>query len=53
VRSDDLVQLKKDKIKLLLNVLTVDNYQGILREFIVRNFFREVEWFDNWLCRTM
>jgi len=34
-RSDDLTQVKKDKIKLLLNVLTVDNYQGILREFIV------------------
>ncbi|KAF8802473.1 hypothetical protein BYT27DRAFT_7112247 [Phlegmacium glaucopus] len=34
VRSDDILQVKKDKIKLLLNVLTVDNYQGILREFI-------------------
>ena len=35
VRSDDFPQLKKDKIKLLLNVLTVDNYQTVLREFIV------------------
>ncbi|KIK10203.1 hypothetical protein K443DRAFT_126976 [Laccaria amethystina LaAM-08-1] len=34
VRSDDFPQLKKDKIKLLLNVLSVDNYQTVLREFI-------------------
>ena len=44
VRSDDLPQVKKDKIKLLLNVLTVDNYQGISREFIVR-LVREKERF--------
>ena len=42
VRSDDLPQVKKDKIKLLLNVLTIDNYQGILREFIVE-FLCEIE----------
>jgi hypothetical protein len=34
--------VKKDKIKLLLNVLTADNYQGILREFIV-GFLRETD----------
>ncbi|KAF8150686.1 adaptin N terminal region-domain-containing protein [Crassisporium funariophilum] len=34
VRSDDLIQVKKDKINLLLNVLTVDNYAAIMREFM-------------------
>ena len=35
VRSDDLTQVKKDKIRLLLNVLNTDNYAAIMREFIV------------------
>lgn len=35
VRTDDLTQVKKDKIRLLLHVLTVDNWNAILREFIV------------------
>lgn len=35
IRSDDLTPVKKDKIRLLLSVLTVDNYAAILRELIV------------------
>jgi len=38
VRSDDLTQVKKDKIRLLLNVLNTDNYAAIMREFIVSLF---------------
>ncbi|KDR78991.1 hypothetical protein GALMADRAFT_224240 [Galerina marginata CBS 339.88] len=34
VRSDDFTQVKKDKIRSLLQVLTTDNYTAILREFI-------------------
>ncbi|KAL0954776.1 hypothetical protein HGRIS_003726 [Hohenbuehelia grisea] len=34
LRSDDLCQVKLDKIKILLCILNVDNYQPILREFI-------------------
>ncbi|KAF8954115.1 adaptin N terminal region-domain-containing protein [Flammula alnicola] len=34
VRTDDLTQVKKDKIRLLLRVLTPDNWAAILREFI-------------------
>ncbi|KAF8169768.1 adaptin N terminal region-domain-containing protein [Pholiota molesta] len=34
VRTDDLTQVKKDKIRLLLHVLTVDNWNAIMREFI-------------------
>ncbi|KAF9472124.1 hypothetical protein BDN70DRAFT_887352 [Pholiota conissans] len=34
VRTDDLAQVKNDKIRLLLRVLTVDNWNAILREFI-------------------
>ncbi|KAF9522067.1 adaptin N terminal region-domain-containing protein [Crepidotus variabilis] len=34
VRSDDFTQVKKDKIRLLLNVLNIDNYAAIMREFI-------------------
>ncbi|KAF8905058.1 adaptin N terminal region-domain-containing protein [Gymnopilus junonius] len=34
LRSDDLTIVKKDKIHLLLQVLTEDNYPAILREFI-------------------
>ncbi|CAA7267058.1 unnamed protein product [Cyclocybe aegerita] len=33
-RSDDLTQVKKDKIRLMLNVLTIDNYSAIMRELI-------------------
>ncbi|KAF9565363.1 hypothetical protein CPC08DRAFT_784525 [Agrocybe pediades] len=33
-RSDDLVPVKKDKIKLLLKVVTMDSWAGILREFV-------------------
>ncbi|KAG6828949.1 hypothetical protein H0H87_000222 [Tephrocybe sp. NHM501043] len=35
VRTDDLLQVKQDKIKLLLNIINVDNYPTILRELIV------------------
>lgn len=38
VRSDDLTTVKKAKIQLLLSVLTVDNWNPILREFIVSAF---------------
>ncbi|KAG5646111.1 hypothetical protein DXG03_004350 [Asterophora parasitica] len=34
LRTDDLRQVKQDKIKLLLNIINVDNYSAILREFI-------------------
>ncbi|TFK40175.1 adaptin N terminal region-domain-containing protein [Crucibulum laeve] len=34
VRTDDMRQVKKDKIRLLLNVLNIDNYSAILRELI-------------------
>ncbi|KIM40525.1 hypothetical protein M413DRAFT_72858 [Hebeloma cylindrosporum] len=33
-RADDLTQVKKDKIRLLLRVLTSDSYAAILRELI-------------------
>jgi AP-3 complex subunit beta len=35
VCTDDIQQVKRDKVRLLLNILTIDNYQAILREFIV------------------
>ncbi|KAG6900585.1 hypothetical protein C0993_008303 [Termitomyces sp. T159_Od127] len=35
VRSDDLLQVKREKIKLLLTILTVDNHPTILRELVV------------------
>ncbi|KIM84396.1 hypothetical protein PILCRDRAFT_818757 [Piloderma croceum F 1598] len=34
VRTDDIRQVKQDKISLLLNLITSDNLQAILREFI-------------------
>ncbi|KAI0806028.1 adaptin N terminal region-domain-containing protein [Irpex lacteus] len=34
VRSDDTSQVKKDKMRLLHTVITPDNYQALLREFI-------------------
>ncbi|KAF8240686.1 hypothetical protein L208DRAFT_1231334 [Tricholoma matsutake] len=34
VRTDDLRQVKQDKIKLLLNIITIDTYPAILRELI-------------------
>ncbi|KII84456.1 hypothetical protein PLICRDRAFT_168063 [Plicaturopsis crispa FD-325 SS-3] len=34
VLSDDLRQTKQDKIRILLKVMTLDNHQAILREFI-------------------
>lgn len=37
VRIDDLRQVKLDKISILLNIMTPDNLQPILREFIVRS----------------
>lgn len=36
VRCDDLSAVKKDKIQLMLNVVNVENWAAILREFIVR-----------------
>ncbi|KAG6901132.1 hypothetical protein C0995_016713 [Termitomyces sp. Mi166 len=35
VRTDDLRQVKQEKIKLLLTILTADNYSVILRELVV------------------
>ncbi|KAH7928278.1 hypothetical protein BV22DRAFT_1030929 [Leucogyrophana mollusca] len=34
VRTDDAPQVKQDKIRLLINILTLDNYQAVLREFV-------------------
>ncbi|TFK82840.1 hypothetical protein K466DRAFT_603355 [Polyporus arcularius HHB13444] len=34
VRADDPQQVKKDKLRLLRSVITVDNYPSLLREFI-------------------
>ncbi|KAH9943703.1 adaptin N terminal region-domain-containing protein [Amylocystis lapponica] len=34
VRADDVRQVKMDKIQLLRAIITVDNYQALLREFI-------------------
>ncbi|KAH9481592.1 AP-3 complex subunit beta-2 [Psilocybe cubensis] len=34
IRSDDISAVKKDKIKILLLVLTLDNYAAIMRELI-------------------
>jgi hypothetical protein len=36
LRTDDIRQVKQDKIALLLNIVNPDNLQPILREFIVR-----------------
>lgn len=36
VRTDDIRQVKQNKIALLLNIINPDNLQPILREFIVR-----------------
>ncbi|KAH7912022.1 adaptin N terminal region-domain-containing protein [Hygrophoropsis aurantiaca] len=33
-RTDDAQQVKRDKIRLLLNICTLENYQAILREFV-------------------
>lgn len=35
VRTDDIQHVKSDKIRLLLNLFTFENHQGILRELIV------------------
>ncbi len=35
VRADDIRQVKRDKMRLLRAVTTADNYQALLREFIV------------------
>lgn len=35
IRSSDLPVTKRDKIRILLEVVTRDNYQALLREFIV------------------
>lgn len=35
VRTDDPSQVKRDKIKVMLNLCDVDNHQALLREFIV------------------
>ncbi|KAG8213201.1 adaptin N terminal region-domain-containing protein [Butyriboletus roseoflavus] len=34
VRTDDPLQVKRDKIKVMLNLCDVDNHQALLREFI-------------------
>ncbi|KAF9234612.1 adaptin N terminal region-domain-containing protein [Melanogaster broomeanus] len=34
VRTDDPSQVKRDKIKVLLNLCNIDNHQALLREFI-------------------
>ncbi|KAH0833137.1 adaptin N terminal region-domain-containing protein [Lanmaoa asiatica] len=34
VRTDDPLQVKRDKIKIILNLCDVDNHQALLREFI-------------------
>lgn len=36
LRTDDIREVKRDKIQLLLKILTPENYGAILREFIVR-----------------
>jgi len=38
VRCDDLKEVKKDKIRLMLNVVNGENWAAILREFIVSSF---------------
>lgn len=38
VRADDSKQVKADKIQLLRMFINVDNYQALLRDFIVRLF---------------
>lgn len=35
LRTDDTREVKRDKIRLLLRILTPENYGAILREFIV------------------
>jgi len=39
VRCDDLKEVKKDKIRLMLNVVNDENWAAILREFIVCSLF--------------
>ena len=39
VRCDDLREVKKDKIRLMLGIVNDENWAAILREFIVRSFF--------------
>lgn len=35
IRADDVRQVKRDKVRLLRAVMTVDNHQALLRELIV------------------
>ena len=39
IRTDDPSQVKRDKIRVMLNLCDVDNHQALLREFIVRSSF--------------
>lgn len=37
-RCDDLSEVKKDKIRIMLNIVNGENWAAILREFIVRRY---------------
>lgn len=40
VRTDDPSQVKRDKIRVMLNICDVDNHQALLREFNVCSDFK-------------
>jgi penicillin V acylase-like amidase (Ntn superfamily) len=35
LRTDDPLQVKRDKIKVMMNLCDVDNHQALIREFMV------------------
>ena len=51
IRSTDARPVKLDKIRLLLNIINPDNYQAILREFIVSNLFPALPAASPWASR--
>ncbi len=55
LRTDDLRQVKQDKIKVLLVLANFDTHQAVLREFIVSLFTARIDliqtFFEIGLCR--
>lgn len=35
IRTSDILQIKRDKLRILLCLITIENYQSLLREFVV------------------
>ena len=51
LRTDDPSQVKRDKIRVMLNLCDVDNHQALLREFMVCSRFQIVTFLDQHLIQ--